>query len=191
MTALIHSVLSATVPMVLLGVGLLAIAGIVVWHARRTNRIVELADELLNLAMDGRADEARIRARRSGRAVRSVLNVLGGDVEPPHRRGMLEDTPWVLLVALPVLTFVTYSLLTLGGEGETRIQAATALLFGTSLLLPAAFAASISIFEISRRATRAVRGTCISLLAQNVKAAVDVERKEAIRRGPQKDPRGE
>lgn len=191
MTTLIHSVVAATVPLVLLVAGLLAMIAIVFWHARRTNRVVDLAQELLNLALDGRADEARIRARSAGRAIRPLLGVLGGEAAPPSRRAMLEDTPWLLLISVPVVLFVGYSLANLDAGGEAQIQAATALLFGTAILLPAAFAASISIFEISRRATRAVRGTCITLLAQNVKAAVDLDRQEAVRRGPKKDPRGD
>jgi hypothetical protein len=190
-TSLIDSILQAPLSMVLLVAGLSVIGAIVLLHNMRTEKVVRVADDLLQLALEGRADEARIRARRAGKAMQPVLDALGGDVLPPPRRSMLRDSPWLALIAAPVLAFVLYSLAELRVKGETRIHVATALLFGTAILLPAAFAASIAVFEISRRASRSVRGTCITLLAQNVKSSVDVDRKDALRKGAKRDPRGE
>jgi hypothetical protein len=96
-----------------------------------------------------------------------------------------------MLIAAPVMAFVLYNLTQLRPEGEVRVHVATVLLLGTAILLPTAFAAAIAVFEISRRASRSVRGTCITLLAQNVRGSVDVDRKDALRRGVKKDPRGE
>ncbi len=191
MTPLIDSILKAPLSLVLLGVGFIVIIGIVVLHAVRTDRIVHIAEDLMQLALEGRADEARIRARKAGKTMQPVLDALGGDVVPPPRRSMMRDSPWLLVIAAPVLLFVAYSLAELRDGAELRIHVATTLLFGTAVLLPVAFAASIAVFEISRRASRSVRGTCITLLAQNVKSAVDADRKDAIRRGPRKDPRGD
>ena len=191
MTSLIDSILQAPLSMALLAAGLAVIGAIVLLHNMRTEKIVRVADDLLQLALEGRADEARIRARRAGKTMQPVLDALGGDVLPPPRRAMLRDSPWLALIAAPVMAFVLYSLAELRVSGETRIHVATALLFGTAILLPAAFAAAIAVFEISRRASRSVRGTCITLLAQNVKGSVDFDRKDALRRGAKKDPRGE
>jgi hypothetical protein len=188
---LIESILQAPISLILLFAGLAVIGAIVLLHNARTDKVVRVAEDLLQLAKEGRSDEARIRARRAGRALQPVLDALGGDVVPPPRRSMVYDSPWVLLIACPVMAFVAYGLSQLRVSGETRIHVATALLFGTAVLLPAAFAAAIAIFEISRRASRSVRGACITLLAQNVRSAVDDDRKDALRKGPKKDPRGE
>ena len=191
MTPLIDSVLHAPASLVLLLAGLLVIIGFVVLHLMRTERIVHVADDLLELAQEGRADEARIRARKAGKTMQPVLDALAGEVVPPPRRSMMRDSPWLLLIAAPVMAFVLYNLVQLREAGEARVHVATVLLVGTAILLPASFAAAIAIFEISRRASRSVRGTCITLLAENVKGSVDVDRKDALRKGTKKDPRGE
>lgn len=191
MTPLIQNLVGATVPVVLLVVALFFMIGVVLFHASRTQRMIAEADDLYGLAIDGRSDEARIRARKSGRAMKAMLDVLGGEVAAPPRRAMVREAPWIVAIALPVAVFVSHGLRSFGDDGETRIRAATAMLLGTALLLPSAFACSIAVFEVSRRATRAVRGACVALLAQNVKAAIDNEKKDAVRRGPKKDPRGD
>ena len=191
MTPLIDSLLLAPYSLVLLLAGLLLIIGFVVLHLMRTERVVQVAEDLLQLAQQGRADEARIRARKAGKSMQPVLDALAGDVGPPPRRSMLRDSPWVLLIAGPVMAFVLYNLTQLREGGEVRVHVATVLLLGTAILLPTGFAASIAVFEISRRASRSVRGTCITLLAENVKGSVDVDRKDALRRGAKKDPRGD
>ncbi len=191
MAPLIDSILMAPLSLVLLVGGILVTIGFVVLHALRTDRIVRIADDLLELALEGRADEARIRARKAGRTMQPVLDALGGEVIPPPRRSMLRDSPWLILIAAPVLAFVLYNLAELRTSGVARIHLATVLLFGTAILLPTAFASAIAVFEISRRASRSIRGACITLLAQNVKSSIDVDRKDAVRRGVKKDPRSD
>jgi hypothetical protein len=190
-TPLIDSLFSAPYPLVLLLAALLVMIGLVVLHLMRSERIVRAAEDLLQLAQEGRADEARIRARRAGKPMQPVLDALAGEVIRPPRRSMLHDSPWVLLLAAPAMAFGIYTLSMLRVESESRVPVATVLLLGTAVLLPIAFAAAIAMFEISRRASRSVRGTCITLLAQNVKSSVDLDRKDALRRGTKKDPRGD
>lgn len=191
MTALVDSILEAPLSLALLVAALLVIIGIVVVHGIRTDRIVRVAEDLMQLALEGRADEARIRARKAGKTMQPVLDALGGEVIPPPRRSMLRDSPWLVLIAAPVLAFVLHSSSVVRSDVEGRIHVITTLLTGVAILVPAAFAAAIAVFEISRRASRSVRGTCITLLAQNVKSAVDLDRMDALRRGAKKDPRGE
>ncbi|MEQ9501130.1 MAG: hypothetical protein RIT81_29955 [Deltaproteobacteria bacterium] len=181
----------ATVALVILS--LVAMGGVTFWSFRRSRRLSDKATHLLYLALDGRADEARIQARQESRELRPVLDALGGEATPISARPLIQDA--VAVAALTVLPMVMiaygFGVLT-DPESAKKIEASTALLVGIAVLIPIGVAAIVTILEMSRRSARDIRGACITLLARSVKTVVETERSEALRRGANvRDPRGE
>lgn len=176
---------------VLTGLALTVMIGVVLWAARRSRSLTVTANRLVYLALDGRADEARILARRESRELRPVLDALGGEISAPSARPLLLDAACLVGISvLPLLTFLVGLGAMAPDHGAERVTSAASLLAALAVLLPATAAAAAAVVELSRRAARAVRGATITLLARSVKATVDAELAEALKRGSLRDPRG-
>jgi hypothetical protein len=177
----------------LVALGLATAVGAVVLVALRAARLGATAGRLAYAALDGRPEEARVEARQGGRRLAPLLDALGSDPTPPRTR------PWGIEVAVVVALFGPVMLLVLYGWGSlhtaepaTRPAAAAALFLGLAVLLPAALSAAALVVLLGRRSARALRGTCVTLIAKGVRAAVDAEVADALRRGQgPRDPRGE
>lgn len=182
---------AATVALVF--ASLLAMGAVTFLSFRRSRRLSDKATRLLYLALDGRADEARIQARQESRELRPVLDALGGEVTPVSTRPLIQDAIAVVALAVLPLVLVAYGFgVLVDPSAAKKIEASTALLLGIALLLPVGVAAVATILEMSRRSARDIRGACITLLARSVKSTVEAERSEALRRGANlRDPRGE
>ncbi len=95
-------------------------------------------------------------------------------------------------VTLPLVTLATVGAYKIQNGAETNVAWATPLLFGFAVLIPLTFAAGFTILSIGRHSTRLLRGSYVTLLARNVKIALEAEIAEALRRGPGvRDPRGD
>ncbi|MBK6687364.1 MAG: hypothetical protein IPG45_23035 [Deltaproteobacteria bacterium] len=162
--------------------------------ARRSQSLQAQSSRLLLLALEGKADQARIQARNGGRALAPLLEALGGELAVPSPRPLLQDLGWIVLLSLgPIGLLIRGLSQLLARDGGDKTPSATALLVGLSILLPVTTLASVAIVQLSRKTARAMRGHCISLLAKSVKIAVEAETAEALRRGanpPTRDPRG-
>ncbi len=176
----------------ILVVGLFMMFMTVITMFRRGRRLESKALHFLELALDGRADEARIQARTESRELSVVLGALGGELASPGQRSLLRDLPPLVLICAPPLLFAVHAFYGISSSAAPeKIQMVRALLIGTALFLPAIFASFIAIIESSRSAARGIRGTCIKLLARSVKHSIETDLSEALRRGKVRDPRGE
>ncbi len=193
MNALFANFFGHAMTVALVFASLVAMGAVTFLSFRRSRRLSDKATRLLYLALDGRADEARIQARQESRELRPVLDALGGEVTPVSTRPLIQDALAVVALAVLPLVLVAYGFgVLIDPAGDKKIEASTALLLGIALLLPVGVAAVATILEMSRRSARDIRGACITLLARSVKTTVENERSEALRRGANvRDPRGE
>lgn len=193
MNALLQMVLGHPASVALVVASLAAMGVITFFSIRRSRRLSDKATRLLYLALDGRADEARIQARSESRELRPVLDALGGELAPISARPIVQDALAIAAIAILPAVLVVYALNVLVDVGSSvKVEAGTALMVGIAILLPLAMAAVTTILEMSRRSARDIRGACITLLSKSVKTTIDNERSEALRRGANiRDPRGE
>jgi hypothetical protein len=148
--------------------------------------------KLVDLALGGRADEARIQARNATREIAPLLDALGGDLSPPRSRSPAREVFLSVLVAAPPVTLCIYALSAIAAQVPHRASVAASFLVGLAILAPLSIASVLGVIGVGRQTTRAIRGSCVTLLARHVKTAVDSEIAEALRRGnPVRDPRGE
>lgn len=182
-------------PIALAIAALTCLAAIVVsgLNVVRHRRLRETANRLAFTAMDGRPEEARVEARTAGRQLAPLLDALGGELTPPQRRPWLIDAVTVVALHLPVLLLVAYGVSAVRtADIDARLPAAAGLFVGLAVAWPVALLGSTVVVMQARRSARALRGTCIGLIAKSVKSAVDAELAEQLRRGGGvKDPRGE
>lgn len=152
----------------------------------------QTATKLVDLALGGRADEARIQARNATREISPLLDALGGELTAPKRRTPTRELLLAILLALPPIALTTYAFSAVSEDSGSKRAIATSFLVGFALLTPISLAAIAGIINLGRETSRAIRGSCITLLARQVKNAVDAETAEALRRGTTtRDPRGD
>jgi hypothetical protein len=152
----------------------------------------QTATKLVDLALTGRADEARIQARNATRDIAPLLDALGGELAPPKVRLPVREMFFAGVVLLVPIALCVYAITALDGDDANRAQLASAFLIGLAVLAPLSIAAAFAVIGLARQTTRAIRGSSVTLLARQVKSTVDAENAEALRRGnPARDPRGE
>ncbi len=168
-------------------------AGVVAWSAFRGHRLARRAAQVVFLALDGRADEARIQARGERGGLAPLVEALGGELAAPTARPLWRDAAALAsLCVFPALLLARGLAALDAGAPADRIAAASALLGWGALLLPLIGGASLAVVELGRASARAIRGSCVSLLARSVRAAVDAELNQAQRRALRaRDPRGD
>ena len=159
----------------------------------RQRRLLETANRLSYTAMDGRPEEARVEARTAGRGLAPLLDALGGELTPPQRRPWLIDAGTIVVLHVPVLLLLGYGAGAVrGADIDARLPAIAALFVGLAIAWPVALIGAAVVVVQARRSARALRATCIGLIAKTVKSAVDAELAEQRRRGGGiRDPRGE
>lgn len=177
--------------LLLVAVAVLIALVAVVFVLRRHRRMGHLAAELLDLAERGRADEARIKARKAGSELSYLLVVLGGYEEPaPSARRFFRDWYYFLMIAMPV---VAVTILVVATRAQQALSPASiaSLIAATAIALPVTFFAALVALEVSARTTRELRGPAVTLLSQNVVEAAKRERADRIRSLQRsRDPRG-
>lgn len=163
--------------------------GIMVWAWLWAMGTQRKANRLVELALGGRIEEARIAARKASRDVAAVLAALIDEPKPPQRTSLSKPVGFVLLSLVPALIVAFKA----GGQlRNAPIHSANTLILVVGLLLPVLAWGALMIVALHRHAARMVRGSYITLLARNVKTVVEAEMVEAIRRsGPIRDPRGD
>jgi hypothetical protein len=141
---------------------------------RRSQAIEAQSTRLLVLALEGKADQARIQARTAGAEAAPLLAALGGEMQGPSLNRLLRDLGWVAMLNVWPAALVIHSLSQLSRrDGGDKTAIAAALLVGLAVLLPIATFASATIVQLSRSTARSMRGHCISLLAKSVKVDGD------------------
>lgn len=184
--------LSDPIALALTALGLLVAGAVIGMNAIRHRRLRETANRLAFTALDGRPEEARVEARNGGRRLAPLLDALAGELTPPQRRAWLSDAVTIVALHLPVLLLVGYGASAVRtSDVEARLPAAAALFVGLAVAWPVALVGSTVIVAQARKSARALRATCISLIAKTVKTKVDAELSENLRRGGLRDPRGE
>jgi hypothetical protein len=172
--------------------GLLMNIAAVVFAVLRYRSTSQTVTKLVDLALGGRADEARIQARNATREIGPLLDALGGELAPPRRRTPTREVLLIALLALFPIALCGYAMSVVGAQVPHRAAVATSFLIGLAILTPLSIAAVLGIIGVGRQTSRAIRGSCVTLLARQVKNAVDAETADALRRGnPVRDPRGE
>lgn len=172
--------------------GTLLVAGLFAWCARRARATTTTVTRLVDLALGGRADEARIQARNASAELGPVLDALGGELAPPRRRPYWRDAVAAALTPLPLVILSVFAFTGLRSAGPDRVELASAVLIALGILLPICAAGAFAIIAVARHTDRSMRGSCVTLLARNVKGAVDAEVADALRRGANlRDPRGD
>ncbi len=180
----------AMLALVVAGVGFALV--VVLLAARAQQRLDEQSQLLLGLALTGRADEARIQARQNPRDLGPMLSALGGRLTPPSPRPVARDLVAVIGVStFPLLAVVGGWQASLSPSAGARVTGIAASFAAFAVLLPTAVAATTLVISLGRRAARVVRGAAVQLLARGVKAAVDAELLDNLRRRSSRDPRGE
>lgn len=177
--------------LVLAGLGLAI--GTVAWAAIRGHRTTSTAARLAYVALDGRPEEARVEARQAGAHMKPLLEALSGALVSPRARPWLGDAAVMAVVHVPLVLLSLYGWSQLTAEAaDARIGGATAVFQGVAVLWPAAAAASIAVVVLARHTARALRGTCVTLIAKSVRQQVDADLADQLRRGGvPRDPRGE
>ncbi len=161
----------AWIPTLLVLVGILVVFRALVVAHRRKVSAEETALRLLRLAETGRADEARIEARNSGRVMAPVLRALGGGLSLPTHRPLLRDLTEIGALVLPIVALVGYGLVSgAAADPDERVAVAIVLFLGLGLLLPLVLGTATGVVMLSRSAGRFVRGVCIRLVARRVEA---------------------
>lgn len=187
-----HLALSDPLALTFVALGVIAGIALVIWNAIRARKLRATFNELAFAALDGRPEEARVQARSGGRALGPLLDALGGKLAAPQTRSWLGDALMILGLHLPAVLLTIYATSVVRTvDTAARLPAASALFLGLAVMWPVAFAASVIVVSQSRSNARALRATCITLIAKSVKAQVDTELSESLRRGPARDPRGE
>lgn len=175
---------------VLAGVVINVFAVLFAWMRHRSTSAT--ATKLVDLALSGRADEARIQARNATREIAPLLDALGGDLTTPQPRKPTRELGLSLLVVVAPATLCIYAFSSIAAHVPERTVTAASFMIGLALLAPLSVAAMLGVIGVGRQTTRNLRGSCITVLARQVKTAVDAEIADALRRGnPIRDPRGE
>lgn len=190
MTAMLTGATTATV---ILLVGILGILGVLALSIHRYRSTEETSRRLVELALSGRPDEARIRARNSTAELEPILDALGGELTSPRRRSVLKDMFLLALLTIPAGVLGLYSWSAIRRSTENTVEVSSVLLTGFAVLLPLSAGVGLTIVGLGRQTWRLVRGSCITLLARSVRTAVESEISEHLRRGPNsiRDPRGD
>src|SRR5947199_4851202 len=99
----------ASAALVIVGLGVLGIIALTAIAFLRAQSSQRTANKLVELALDGRADEARILARNASRDLAALLDALAGDLTSPRRAAStLRDLALVVPVAAPALVLGFY-----------------------------------------------------------------------------------
>lgn len=176
----------------LTALGFVVAVAVMVAQAARAKRLRETINRLAFTALDGRPEEARVEARSGGRHLAPLLEALGGKLAPPQRRPWVQDALAIAILHLPLLVLLAYGAGAVRAASvQARLPAASSLFAGVAVAWPVALASSAVVVLLARRSARAMRATCISLIAKSVKNQVDAELAETLRRGGLRDPRGE
>lgn len=184
--------LSDPLALTLIVLGILLGVAAVVWNALRLARLRKMFNELAFAALDGRPEEARVQARNHGRTLKPLLEALGGELVAPSNRPWLGDGLAIIALHLPLVLLIAYTLSAVRtADISSRLPAASALFIGVAVLWPVSLACSVIVVSQARRNARALRATCITLIAKAVKTQVDADLADALRRGLVRDPRGE
>ncbi|MCK6551494.1 hypothetical protein L6R52_37000 [Myxococcota bacterium] len=179
-------------PLVITAAGALGMIAAAVAVAVRQRKLNDTATRLVELALGGRADEARIQARNESSELAPVLEALGGELAAPKTK--LPLITWIVLavIPLPTLALALYARQLVGAVDASSLALVSSVLQGVAILAPVSITVAYTVVAVARAGQRSIRGACVTLLAKNVKAAVDAEVAEALRRGTNlRDPRGE
>ena len=178
--------------LVLVIVGLGFAGATIVWSARAMQKLAQQSHQLLALARAGRADEARIQARQNPRDLGPMLGALGGQLQPPSPRPLVRDLIGVVGVSIfPALAVLAGWQASLIEDPAARIGGLSASFAALAILLPTAMAATTLVISMGRRGARIVRGAAVQLLARSLRAGVDIEAPDSLRRGIGRTSRGE
>jgi hypothetical protein len=173
-------------------VGLVANVFAVAYAFIRHRSTSQTVTKLVDLALGGRADEARIQARNATREIAPLLDALGGDLIPPRGRSPVREAYLIACILMPLAALFVYALSAISANVPQRATVAASFLVGLAILTPFSIAAMLGVIGVGRQTTRTIRGSCVTVLAKQVKTAVDAEIADALRRGnPVRDPRGE
>ncbi|MEM7676717.1 MAG: hypothetical protein AAF449_12010 [Myxococcota bacterium] len=178
--------------LILVVAGALAAAVAVLLSLWNLIRLDQQADHLLSLATAGRADEARIQARQGAKDLEPMRVALRGVLSPPSTRPIIRDLVAIIIVlAFPVLTVIAGWQASISPVAAERVIGVSASFTALAILLPITIIASALVITLGRRRARAIRGAAVQLLSRTVKATVDAEFAEALRRGNLRDPRSQ
>jgi hypothetical protein len=176
---------------VIVALGVASIIALTAIAFMRAHGLQRTAAKLVELALGGRADQARIHARNANRDLRPLLDALGGELSRPRRAPLLKDGLLLALIPAPTAILFLYGLTHIAGQADNKLSIAAAFLLGMGILIPLSFAGALAIIALRGYSGRMVRGSYITLLARNVRTAIDSEQAEALRRSSPRDPRGE
>ena len=159
--------------------GLLIVAGLLIapttvvaaafWY-RLTNGRVTRA---LELAMTGQAHEARIEARKSGRALSPLLHALSGEPAPPRSRSLFLDVLLCGVAIAPSFAMIMHGLTEKPAQPDETIALTTALMVGFALVIPASAIATLTIIHLAIRSARSVRSACVKIIARNTRSLIE------------------
>lgn len=149
-------------------------------------------DRLVDLARRGRADEARVEARKVGAPLAPLLESLNGRINPPSSRRLAFDLARVLiLVGFPagLLAYGHFTAQT--GDPAERIAVVQGLFVGLALLVPASLIAATAVVMSSQRCGRALRGACFRVLQSAEQSSGLPTASPAIQRTPGRSSGGQ
>ncbi len=192
MSALIDILLGDTATLALGGSAVAVMAGAVAWRLARARALAARAAHVAFLALDGRAEEARIHARSEARALAPLLAALGGELAPPPPGLPAGDLAAALGVhALPALALAVGLHRATAGAPAERVAAVVGTLALAAALLPLAAGCAVAVVSAGQASARAIRGSSAALLAQAARGAAQAELAESLRRSAiARDPRG-
>lgn len=165
-----------------------ATLGAVAWANRRhTDAMVDRARRIAEMVADQRWDEARITARKGGRAMQPLLAALREDwVDPPAQYGWL-----IASLALIAAVVVGPALVSVRGAQRGVSTVAEGLVV-SGLVLPVAGLVIGFVVVEWRRRWCVLRGRALTLSAEQLAGQLERDRSEALQRGwANRDPRGD
>jgi hypothetical protein len=169
----------AVTTLVAAGLAVMAIAVFISVLTYRSQRVALV--RLVELALEGQQHEARIRARKSGRAVAPLLAVLSGEPVPPPSRSVLGDVSLATICFLPAMALPIYGAAAIEpGQGPDVLALASALMLGLVLMLPISSACAVLVIHLGAETSRAVRSACVKLLAERAREVVSAELKSTL-----------
>jgi hypothetical protein len=176
--------------LLIVALGVAVIASLMAFALIRVRALQKTAEKLVELALGGHADEARIQARNANRDLLPLVDALGGELSRPSIAPVLKDALMLAAVPLPALALSIYGLAQMSAPGEGAVGTAASLLVGLAFLIPISFAAGFAIVALRRCSGRIVRGCHVTLLARNVRASTEPDTADTVRRAP-RDARGD
>src|SRR5262245_6709044 len=135
----------------LVAIGLLTNVLAVVFAFMRHRATSETVTKLVDLALGGRADEARIQARNATREISPLLDALGGDLSPPRPRSPAREIILAIGIAVWPLTLCIYALSAINTPAPHRAAIAASFLVGLAILAPLSIAAMLGVVGVGRQ----------------------------------------